>query len=169
MKNAAIFLCGIVIGSAALLLLLTILASRFTQPTPHLKPPQSITVFLYPWSGYEAETKRAVRIPKEKQAEVFRRLVPWTFFKDVNEFQWPLVAEAVVTHADRTETRVLVREGGANPALVSLDGVNYFFAKNEEDVYWGANELVRLVADIDRQQQTAERTQPTAEPRHEPK
>ena len=82
-----------------------------------------------------------------------QQLVPGTFYGNVHEHVSPLVAEAVVTHADKTETTVLVRDGGHNPAIVSVDGVNYFYAKNEPDVYAGANELIRLVAAIAYEQQ----------------
>lgn len=116
--------------------------------TPVISPPESITVFLHPWGGYEAATTKAVRIPAESQERIFRRLVPEAFYGNVYEKVTPLVAEAVITHRDKTETRVLVRDGGHNPAIVSVDGVNYFYAKNEADVYAGANELIRMVAEI---------------------
>ena len=130
---------------------------RFTRSlspqTPVVRRPESIVVFLHPWSGYEAATTKPVRIPIERHDEIFRRLVPGTFYGNVHELVSPLVAEAVVTHADKTETTVLVRDGGHNPAIVSVDGVNYFYAKNEPDVYAGANELIRLVAAIAYEQQ----------------
>ena len=73
---------------------------------------------------------------------------PTSFTARFFEHITPLVAEAVITHKDGIQTRVLVREGGVNPAVVSVDGVNYFYAKNESDVYAGANELIKIVSEI---------------------
>ena len=147
MKTAVYVLLGFALG-----VFVTYCFVRFTRnlppETPVVRKPESVVVFLHPWSGYEAATTKAVRIPIERQDEVYRRIVPETFYGNVYEHVSPLVAEAVITHADKTETSVLVRDGGHNPAIVSVDGVNYFYAKNEPDVYAGANELIRLVAEI---------------------
>lgn len=159
MRKAGIFLLGFVCGAAALLLLLTVHASRFTPPTPALKRADAITVFLHPWSGYRAATNKPVTIPADYQDSVFRRLVPETYYGDINEHITPIIAHVAVTHPDETQTHVLVREGGKNPAIVSVDGVNYFYAKNESDVFAGATELVTLVSEIYHQRQT----QPTTE------
>lgn len=158
MKNVGIFALGLVCG-AALLLLLTVLTSRFTPPTPHLKQPKTITVFLHPWSEYRAATNIPVIIPAKNQESVFRRLVPETYYGDINEHITPIVAHATITHSDETQTHVLVREGGKNPAVVSVDGKNYFYARNESDVFAGATELISLVSEIYHQRQT----EPTTE------
>lgn len=135
----------------------------FTKSLPRktldLRQAESIVVFLHPWSRYEAATNKAVRIPIEVQGEVFRRLVLEKYYGAVHEHVSPLVAEAVITHADKTETSVWVRDGGHNPAIVSTDGVNYFYAKNEKDVFAGANELIRLVAEIANKQQDILKTE----------
>ena len=104
-------------------------------------------------SRSQAVTTKAVRIPIERQDEIYRRLVPGKFYGNIYEHVSPLVAEAVIEHLDQTETRVLVREGGHNPAIVSVDGINYFYAKNESDVYAGAIELIRIAAEISHEQQ----------------
>lgn len=148
MRNAAVFICGFVLGVAAIVVVPMTMASPAALQAPQLKQAKAITIFLHPWGGYEAATNKAVRIPTESQEEIFRRLVPGAFYGKVNEHIVPLVAEAVVTHADGTQTRVLVREGGVNPAVVSVDGVNYFYAKNEPHVYAGANEFIKMVAEI---------------------
>lgn len=152
MKTVAYVLLGFALGVFA-----TYSFVRYTRSlppeTPVVRKPESVVVFLHPWGGYEAATTKAVRIPIKMQEEVFRRLVPETFYGSVDEHVSPLVAEAVITHADRTETTVLVRDGGHNPAVVSVDGVNYFYAKKEPDVFAGANELIRLVAAIAYEQQ----------------
>jgi len=133
-------------------------ARNTPRPTPILAQPKSITVFLHPWGGYEAVTTKAVRIPIERQDEIYRRLVPDTFYGNIYEHVSPLVAEVVIEHLDQTETRVLVREGGHNPAIVSVDGVNYFYAKNEPDVHAGAIELIRIAAEIAHEQQIQSKT-----------
>ncbi|TWU35192.1 hypothetical protein Q31b_52880 [Novipirellula aureliae] len=101
-----------------------------------------------------AETTKAVTIPAKSQDDVFRRLVPETYYGDANDRSPPIVAEAIVTHPDETRTRILVREGGKNPAVVSVDGIHYFYAKNESDVFAGATEIIRLVREIAYEQQT---------------
>ncbi len=125
---------------------------------PILAPPDSITVFLHPWGGNEAVTAKAVHIPIERQDEIYRRLVPEAYCGYIYENVSPLVAEAIIKHPDQTETRVLVREGGHNPAIVSVDGVHYFYAKNEPDVYAGAIELIRIAAEIAQEQQIQSKT-----------
>ena len=148
MKYTILFTCGFALGIAALLLLLTTWASRNTRQTPQLKQANTITIFLHPWSGYEAATNKAVLIPDASREEIYRRLVPEKYYGSINDQLAPIEAEAVVTHPDATQTRVFVREGGINPAIVSIDGVNYFYAKNESGVYSGAIELVRMVAEL---------------------
>lgn len=121
--------------------------------TPTLKQPESLTVFLHPWSGYEAASREAVHVPTEKQEQIVKRLAPETYFGHINERICPLVADVYIEHADQTETHVFVRDYGHNPALISIDGENYFYARNEPDVYAGANELINLVAEIAYKQQ----------------
>ena len=152
MKSVAFVLAGFTLGVFA-----TFCFVNFTKSlppdTPIVPNPESITVFLHPWGGREAATTKAVRIPTESQEQIFRRLVPEAFYGNVYENVTPLVAEAVITHADKTRTSGLVRDGGHNPAIVSVDGVTYFYAKTESDVYAAADELIRMVAEMAYKQQ----------------
>ena len=142
---------GFVCGAAALLLLLSALASR-SPPTPNLKPPELITVLLHPpWT--RTDTPEAVIVPAKNHDDVFRRLVPETYYGEVTGEFPPIVADAKIVHPDETQTQILVREGGKNPAVVSVDGVHYFYARNEPDVFAGATELIRMVREIDYQKQ----------------
>lgn len=152
MKSAAYTLAGFALGVFASFCVMNFMRS-LPPGTPIISKPESITVFLHPWGGYEAATSKAVRVPAENQEQIFRRLVPEVFYGRVHENITPLVAEAVVTHRDKTETRVFVRDGGHNPAIVSVDGVNYFYAKNESDVFAGANEILRMVEEMASKQQ----------------
>jgi hypothetical protein len=157
MKNAGIFILGFVCGAAALLLLLTVSASR-SPPTPNLKPPESITVLLYPpWT--RPDTPEAVIVPAKRHGDVFRRLIPETYYGEVTGDYPPIVADAKIAHPDETQTRVLVREGGKNPAVVSVDGIHYFYAKNEPDLFAGATELIRIVRELDYQKQNQTKTE----------
>ena len=157
MKNAGIFILGSVCGAGALLLLLTVLASR-SPPTPDLKPPESITVLLHPpWT--KTDTPEAVIVPAKSHDDVFRRLVPETYYGEVAGDFPPIVADAKIAHLDETETRVLVREGGKNPAIVSVDGIHYFHAKNDPDVFAGATELIRIVRELDHQNRIQTKTE----------
>ena len=153
MKSIALILVGFALGVLGTFGVVN--STLRLPPEPPIIPrPESITVFLHPWGGFEASTAKAITIPTEIQEQVFRRLVPEKYFGNINEQITPLVAEAVISHADKKQTRMLIRDHGHNPAVVSVDGVNYFYAKNESDVYAGANELIRLVAEVAYKQKT---------------
>jgi hypothetical protein len=147
MKSIALILVGFSLG---VLVTFGFVNSTLRLPPepPFVPRPESITVILHPWDGIEPLTNKAISIPTEIQEEVFRRLVPETYFGIVDEHITPIVAEAVITHAYEKQTRILVRHGGKNPAVVSVDGVNYFYAKNESDVHAGATELFGLVEEV---------------------
>ena len=128
------------------------LAASLTQlppTTPELRPPTAITVTLHPWEGIAGIDCEPVEIPPEYLDYAFRRLTPDHYFgATVYDFITRIVAEAVITPADGEKTLVMVRDHGHNPAVVSLDGRNYFYARNDPDVYAGAIELIGLVSKV---------------------
>ena len=85
--------------------------------------------------------------------------MPEMYYGRVTDNYPPIVAEATVAHAGETQTRILVREGGKNPAIVSVDGINYFYAKNDSGVLAVATELIRLVREIEYERQTQTKTE----------
>lgn len=140
-------LIGFVLGAAVMCGVFV--ATTRHPPTPVLRPPTAIRVTLYPWQGIGGIDCEPVDIPPDKLELAFRLLTPETYFKDgAHEFITPIVAEAVVTHADGKETSLLVRDHGKNPAVVTMDGRAYFYARNDPDVYAGASQFVRLVREV---------------------
>lgn len=156
-KNLLCFVAGFLLGATVLCVLFAC-ATRMPPPTPTLRPPTAIRITLYPWLG--RTDCRPVDIPPERLDLAFRLLTPDQFFgHPVYDFVTPIVAEAVLTHEDGTRTSVMVRDHGHNPAVVSLDGWNYFYARNDPDVHAGAIELIRLVNEVARPKQ-AEQPEP---------
>jgi hypothetical protein len=159
LRHLPALLIGFVLG-AAVMCGVFVATTRRHPPTPVLRPPTAIKVTLYPWHGIGGIDGAPVDIPPDKLDLVFRLLTPATFFEGgVHEFITPVVAEAVITHADGKETAVLVRDHGKNPAVVTVDGRHYFYARNDLDVHAGAVQLIRLVNEV----------RPKAEPAGQPK
>jgi hypothetical protein len=126
-----------------------VLSMRSPPTTPKLRPPTAIRVTLHPWEGIGGADCEPVDVPPEKLDFAFRLLTPEKYFEGgVHEFITRIVAEAVITHADGTQTSVLVRDHGHNPAVVSVDGRNYFYARNDSDIHAGAVQLIRLVNEV---------------------
>ena len=116
---------------------------------PQSCPPTAIKVTLYPWDGVGGIDCDPVDIPPDILDFALRLLTPEKYFEGgVHEFITRIVAEAVITHSDGTQTFMLVRDHGKNPAVVSVDGRNYFYARNDPDVHAGAMELIRLVREV---------------------
>ncbi len=151
MKHLLPLLIGFVLGGAATCGVF-VLSMRSPPTTPKLRPPTAIRVTLHPWDGIGgvfAADCEPVDIPLEKLDFAFRLLTPEKYFEGgVHEFITRIVAEAVITHADGTQTSVLVRDHGHNPAVVTVDGRNYFYARNDPDVHAGAIELIQLVNEV---------------------
>lgn len=157
MRNLFFVVAGFLLGGTALCGVFA-LATRMPPPTPTLCPPTAITITRYPWLG--GTDCRPVDISPDKLDLAFRLLSPDQFFGyTVYDFITRIVAEAVLTHEDGTRTFVLVRDHGHNPAVVSLDGRNYFYARNDPDVHAGAVQLIRLVDEAARAKQ-AEQPKP---------
>jgi hypothetical protein len=147
-RRLPVFIAGLVLGAAGVCAVFVV-AKKRSPAAPELRPATTITVTLHPWEGMGVVECVPVDIPPEQLDLAFRLLTPEKYFEGgVQDFIFPIVAEAVVTHADGSETRVLVRDLGHNPAVVTLDGRNYFYARNDPDVHAGAVQLVRLVNEV---------------------
>lgn len=148
MKYLRSFAIGFLLGGVSTWGL-TAYLMRLSPTTPGLRPPTAIKVTLYPWEGVGGIDGKPVDIPPDKLDLAFRLLTPEKYFGGtVYDFITRIVAEAVITHADGSQTFVMVRDHGHNPAVVSVDGRNYFYARNDPDVYAGAIELIRLVKEV---------------------
>jgi hypothetical protein len=159
-RHLPALLIGFVAGAAAMCGVVAV-STRLPPPVPVLPPATAIRVSLYPWEGVGEVDGEPVDIPPDKLDFVFRRLTPQTHFESpVHEFITPVVARAVITHADGKETSVLVRNHGHNPAVVTVDGWHYFYARNDPDVYAGAFELIQLVHEVAHEKQAHEQPNP---------
>lgn len=148
MRHLPALLIGVVAGAAGTCAVFVV-STRRPPPTPVLRPPTAIKVTLYPWNGIRGIDGEPVDVPPDKLDLAFRLLTPETYFEGgVHEFITRVVAEAVITHADGKKTFVLVRDYGHNPAVVTVDGRHYFFARNDPDVHAGAVQLIRLVREV---------------------
>jgi hypothetical protein len=92
---------------------------------------------------------KPVNIPPDKLDLVYRLVTPEIYYEGgVHDFIMPIVAEAILTDSDGKETTVLVRDCGKNPAVVTLDGRTYFYARNDPEAVAGATKLLRLVSSL---------------------
>jgi hypothetical protein len=148
MRHLPALLTGFALG-AAVMCGFFVASNRRQPPPPSLRPPIAIKVTLYPWDGMGDINGKPVDIPRDKQDLAFRLLTPETYFEGgVHEFITRIVAEAIITHVDGEKTSVLVRDHGKNPAVVTVDGRNYFYARNDPDVHAGAIQLIALVREV---------------------
>lgn len=147
-KHLLMLLLGFAVGAA--FMTSVFVASTHRSPVvPVLKQPNAIKVTLHPWQGFGESECSPVEIPPGELDSVYRLIAPEKYFEGgVNDFISPIIAEAVITHADAQETTLLIRDFGHNPALVTVDGRSYFFARNDPDILAGANQLIRLVNSI---------------------
>jgi hypothetical protein len=157
MKHAFSVVAGFVLGVAAVFALTT----QTTPATPELRPPTGIAITQYPRKGMGRVDCEPVDIPPEEWNLAYTLLTPDQCFKGgVDDIIARIVAEAVITHRDGTRTSVIVREFGANPAVVSVDGRNYFFARSDPSVHDGAMRLVQLVTQAVQAKKAARQPKP---------
>lgn len=155
MKSLTVFFLGFMFGVLATGWAISFLVHG-VPPTPPLRPATAIQVVLYP-SEFTGGPSVGVpiSIPPENLDFVFRLVTPEKFYqKRVYEFITPVLAKVEITHGDKTQTRILVRDGGHNPAVVTLDGNNYFYARNDPDFTVGAYQLGWLVQKIPYEKKT---------------
>ena len=119
---------------------------RSAPPTPVLKPAAAIRVTLYPSEVFGVQGGESVDIPSVDLNRTTTLLTPTQYYgPTVHDFILPLIAVATVTHPDGTKTEVLIREAGVNPAAVSFDGRNYFYADTPADMKVGSVAIIMLV------------------------
>lgn len=145
MKYGIAGLCGFALGVAAMWVAFAAHA-RSVPPTPVLKPASAIRVTLYPYEGFGFQGGESVDIPNADLERMTTLLTPTLYYgPTVNDFLLPLIAVATVAHPDGTKTEVLIREAGVNPAAVSFDGRNYFYADTPPDMKVGSVAIANLV------------------------
>jgi hypothetical protein len=100
---------------------------------------------VYPDAGIRRPAEPLTEIPADKFEYALRLLTPEENEPNINDVITPLIAEVILTHDGPVNTRILVRDSGKSPALVTLDGRHYFYARSDEDTQAGAIQLIRLV------------------------
>jgi hypothetical protein len=148
---------ALVVATTAVLSCLATLAVTFVvavavssrpPPTPSLPTPKSLTVTIYPAPRIHPG-EPPTEIPADKLDYALRLLTPDKYYgSNVNDRITPLIAEVTLDHGGPVYTTILVRDSGKNPALVSIDGENYFYAPVYEDTQAGAVQLIRLVRQV---------------------
>ncbi len=149
-KQLYSLLIGFVLGAA---LMYALIFLHFTSPpfTPKLKPATKIRITPLPWEGMTVNDCQPIDIPPEKLDLAYRLLIPGKYYgSTVSDHVTRVMAEAEVTHADGTKTLVIVRDGGVNPAMVSLDGHTYFYGRNDPDIKAGGWQLFGLLNEVHR-------------------
>ena len=132
--------------------------AKLNKPAvPTIEPPTSIKVTLYPVSQLGFEGLAATTIPPAEYESVMRLIRP-AFFdaSGIHDGINPLVAEVEIAHEGAKITTVFVRSSGVNPALVSVDGSNYFYAENHQDVFDGSVKLFQVMKRIVENQKRAQ-------------
>lgn len=124
------------VGTLAVAATVLTVVSRRLPPTPQLAPPKTITVTLYPVSGWNFKGCPRTDIPATEYDNVSGGVHDWID---------PLIAEVVITHEGQPDTRLLVRWAGKNPAMISVDGRHYFYGVPHEGIHDGGMQLVALV------------------------
>jgi hypothetical protein len=148
MRHFASFVAGVFFGGMAMCAI-GVHPTETPPAIPQLKHPTGITITLHPWEASRSMDCRPVDIPPNKRELVIKLLTPGQYFgSEVHDFITPIVAEAVITHDDGTRTFVMVRDHGHNPAVVSVDGRNYFYARDYPGVPGGTLQLIHLVNDL---------------------
>ena len=132
-----------VVATLAGVFAVIVVVNRQEPPTPQLAPPKSITVIIFPSDLFGWEQYPPTVIPAGEHDSVLRLITPDQYFGQVHDMAHSVVAKVVVAHDDGPDTTILVRWTGKNPAAVTVDGRNYFYA--ESGPYDGAMRLIQLV------------------------
>ncbi|UUO05178.1 hypothetical protein M4951_17545 [Blastopirellula sp. J2-11] len=99
-----------------------------------------------------------VEVPPEDTMEVLRMVLPVTFKKDgIRPHLNFHIADVYLHHKDSSVTKIEVRCTGHNPAAVTVDGSNYFYASIDGPAD-GARGLVDLLMMIDFKEKKSEQS-----------
>jgi hypothetical protein len=141
----ALVTCVVTLVSTAVV---ATVVNRLPPPTPQLAPPKTITVTLYPLNGL-SKAYPPTEIPPGDVDQVMRLVTPDIYYEGgVHDWITPLIAEVVITHEGQPDTHLLVRWAGANPAMISVDGRNYFYGVPHKGIKDGGAKLVGIVQEI---------------------
>jgi hypothetical protein len=148
-KQLVTLAIGVLLGAGLMYgFALTVLS--WPPATPQLAPVKSIRITPHPWEGIVVNGCQPLDIPADKLDLVIRLLTPGKYYGTDTLFDHitPIVAEAQITHIDGSQSFVIVRDGGVNPAMVSVDGHYYFYGRSDPDIHAGGTELFRLLGEV---------------------
>jgi hypothetical protein len=113
---------------------------------PTLPATIRVTAQLYSVPDMGIEGIDRVEVPQDHVPQILKIVTPVTFIKGgvVPELNYH-VADVYLHHEDFNVTKIKVRFTGHNPAAVTVDGVNYFYASVDGPAD-GARGLARLLA-----------------------
>jgi kynurenine formamidase len=161
-KYLACLVTGLLLG-AGLMCGVQIAAQLSSPPRPTLRPATAMRITPHPWEGIAVKGCKPIDIPPEKLDFTFRLLTPGKWYGNtIYDQVTRIIAEAEITHADGTQTFVIVRDAGHNPAVVSLDGRTYFFGRSDPDILAGGTQLMQLLADVAHAQAKTAAQQPAS-------
>lgn len=123
------------------------LAGCSKQPAPPILPASiRITAQLYSVADMGVEGIDHVEVPADHIPQILKIVTPVSFIKDgvLPNLNYH-VADVYLHHEDSSVTKITVRFTGHNPAAVTVDGVNYFYASVAGPAD-GARGLARLLA-----------------------
>ena len=123
---------------------LWIVVNRQQPQAPRIRPPKTMTVIMHPFQEWDKTRYPPTEIPAAELDYAFRLVTPDRYYEG-GLIERPLMAVVVLSHESWPDTMLLVRWSGHNPALISVDGRNYFYGRNDEDIGDGGLQLLRLV------------------------
>jgi hypothetical protein len=115
---------------------------------PVLLPAKSITARLHSVPELGIQAIEHVEVPDEELSHFLRLVTPQQFVTvGVRPSTDYHVADVYLHHDDSKVTEITVRWMGHNPAAVTIDGSDYFFASTD-DFPDGAIRIARLLAEF---------------------
>jgi hypothetical protein len=130
------------------IVLVTLVGCAKQPAPPSLSATTHITAHLHSVPDLRIKRIGNVEVPQDRLQEVLEMVTPVTFISggivpDLHHH----VADVYLHHEDSSVTKITVRYTGHNPAAVSVDGVNYFYASADGPID-GGTALARLLAQL---------------------
>lgn len=136
-------------GGALAVIAIAVLSVGCTQnkPLPHLTPPVAMTAVLQPAPEWGVKSPKAIAVRREDLTAVFDLIKPTrAIHGSIDKSTHLLAAMITTTQQDGSHVTIYVRCIGKNPAAVSLDDKDYFWA-DDHNVPDGVIELIRILTE----------------------
>jgi hypothetical protein len=120
-------------------------SQRAPTPTPTLPPIVKISAKVYAVPGWFNEPIELVEVPQESVPAFAKLITPIEpCIQTIDSEMHHHVADITVQHPDGSDTTLIVRWTGHNPAAISLDGRNYYYG-GSDDFPDGATRILQLL------------------------